>query len=131
MPEWVPICQVEGAEPIEIETEEDGTLCVSAIIAYFPGTTTLKFKPTVMISLIFGYLPDRVHIIYFLNLSSQGGTAYRGVRSKKDILMPPNGGWSAASVYVVVGGTPAEPNKRKLAQHGSELAGVNFNSENS
>ena len=43
---------------------------------------------------------------------SQGGTAYRGVKMKEDILIPPTGGWSAASLYIAVNPN-AEAQKRK------------------
>ena len=44
--------------------------------------------------------------------SSQGGTAYRGVKMKEDILIPPTGGWSAATMYIAVNPN-AEAMKRK------------------
>ena len=51
MSEWVPVCETEGAQPVEIETDDDGTMPLSSIIAHFPGTTTLKFRAPVKIPL--------------------------------------------------------------------------------
>jgi len=87
MSEWVPVCETEGAQPVEIETDDDGTMPLASIIAHFPGTTTLKFR-------------------------APGGTAYRGVKMKEDILIPPTGGWSAATLYIAVNPT-ADAMKRK------------------
>ena len=47
MSEWVPVCETEGAQPVEIETDDDGTMPLSSITAHFPGTTTLKFRAPV------------------------------------------------------------------------------------
>ena len=47
MSEWVPVCKTEGAQPVEIETDDDGTMPLSSITAHFPGTTTLKFRAPV------------------------------------------------------------------------------------
>ena len=47
MSEWVPVCETEGAQPVEIETDDDGTMPLASIIAHFPGTTTLKFRAPV------------------------------------------------------------------------------------
>ena len=35
------------SQPVEIETEEDGSLPLSSVEAHFPGTTTLKYKARV------------------------------------------------------------------------------------
>jgi len=43
MAEWVPVAEGPGEKAVEIETEEDGQLLVSAVAAHFPGTTTLKY----------------------------------------------------------------------------------------
>ena len=53
MSEWVPVCETEGAQPVEIETDDDGTMPLSSIIAHFPGTTTLKFRAPVNIQSAF------------------------------------------------------------------------------
>ena len=47
MAEWVAVCETEGAQPVEIETDDDGTMPLSSITAHFPGTTTLKFRAPV------------------------------------------------------------------------------------
>ena len=44
--------------------------------------------------------------------SVQGGTAYRGVKLNDAIMLPPSGGWEAATLYIAVNPT-AEANKRK------------------
>jgi len=44
MSEWVPVAEGPGEKAVEIETEEDGMLLVSAVAAHFPGTTTLKYN---------------------------------------------------------------------------------------
>jgi len=44
MAEWVPVAEGPGEKAVEIETEEDGLLLVSAVAAHFPGTTTLKYN---------------------------------------------------------------------------------------
>ena len=48
MAEWVCIAEKEAdpatLEPIEIQTEEDGTLLLSSVTAQFPGTTGLKYR---------------------------------------------------------------------------------------
>lgn len=74
---WVKIVEGEGQgkgdeedqEPMEIQTEPDGTLLLSSIVTQFPGTIGLKFKN-----------------------KDTGG--YRGVRCKDGVLQPPNPeGW--------------------------------------
>ena len=61
---------------------------------------------------------------------SQGGTAYRGVKMKEDILIPPTGGWSAASLYIAVNPN-AEAQKRKREEEVTqENSGVNIRVEN-
>merc|ERR1719228_1168505 len=87
MTEWVPICECEGAQPVEIETEDDLTLPLASVVAHFPGTTTLKYR-------------------------APGGTAYRGVKLADSILSPPSDGWSTATMYICVNPT-AGANKRK------------------
>ncbi|TRY62811.1 hypothetical protein TCAL_12501 [Tigriopus californicus] len=70
---WVKIVENEGQseddEPMEIQTEPDGTLLLSSIITQFPGTIGLKFK-------------------------NQETGGFRGVRCKEGVLQPPNpDGW--------------------------------------
>jgi len=87
MTEWVPICESLGAQPVEIETEDDLTLSLASVQAHFPGTTTLKYR-------------------------APGGTTYRGVKLTDTTLYPPSEGWATAKLYVCVNPT-AESNKRK------------------
>ena len=60
--------------------------------------------------------------------SSQGGTAYRGVKMKEDILIPPTGGWSAATMYIAVNPN-AEAQKRKREEEVTQDTGVNIKAE--
>ena len=60
--------------------------------------------------------------------SSQGGTAYRGVKMKEDILIPPTGGWSAATLYIAVNPN-AEALKRKREEEVTQDSGVNIKEE--
>jgi len=58
MSDWVAICESEGAQPVEIETEEDGSLPLGSVSAHFPGATTLKYRAPVgdspLLTLLFG-----------------------------------------------------------------------------
>ena len=81
---WVPIVLKEGEDPVEIETEENGSLLLSSISAQFPGATGLKFR----------------------NPQTNG---MRGVRISEGVLFPPfvegsceKGGWSEASEFICV-----------------------------
>ena len=60
----------------------------------------------------------------FMISSFQGGTAYRGVKMKEDILIPPTGGWSAATLYIAVNPT-ADAMKRKREEEVTQGSGVN------
>lgn len=96
MTEWVPICECEGAQPVEIETEDDLTLPLASVVAHFPGTTTLKYR-------------------------APGGSTYRGVKLTEDILHPPSGGWSTANMYIAVNPTAAENQRKRAAEEGIQL----------
>ena len=63
-----------------------------------------------------------------MNSSFQGGTAYRGVKMKEDILIPPTGGWSAATLYIAVNPN-AEALKRKREEEVTQDSGVNIKEE--
>ena len=42
---WLPLVPQEGCgEPVEVETEEDGTLLLSTVTAQFPGAIGLRFR---------------------------------------------------------------------------------------
>lgn len=84
MSSYLQVAEEELEEPIELPTEEDGTLLLSTLSAQFPGTCGLKFR----------------------NPESQ---AWRGVRLVDGRLHPPESGWCSHIYYCVV---PKE-NKRK------------------
>ncbi len=44
MSTYLQVAEDEGEEPIELPTEEDGTLLLSTLAAQFPGTSGLKFR---------------------------------------------------------------------------------------
>lgn len=95
MGEWVKVCGEEFSEPIEIETDEDGTFPLESITAHFPGTTTLKYK-----------VPS--------------STAWRSVKIKEGVMSPPTGGWLQANKFICVNPTKAE--KRKADSPSSQPA---------
>lgn len=65
-------------EPIELPTEEDGTLLLSTVAAQFPGCCGLKYRP----------------------LASK---TCRGVRLVEERLYPPEGGWAEhVGAYICV-----------------------------
>lgn len=87
--EYLQVVEEEGEEPIELPTEDDGTLLLSTLQAQFPGTCGLKYRTE---------------------------RAMRGVRLNEGHLHPPmpdGGGWSN-QIYVCV--FPKE-NKRKSDDH--------------
>ena len=49
---------------------------------------------------------------------------------KEDILIPPTGGWSAATMYIAVNPN-AEAMKRKREEEVTQDSGVNIKAENS
>jgi len=100
MTDWVKICKTEGAQPVEIETEEDGTILLESVVAHFPGTTTIKYK-------------------------SPSGTGYRGVKLKDGVINPPNGGWEASPLYIAVNPAAEEQaEKRKASAEPESFTGV-------
>ncbi|EEB19444.1 Heterogeneous nuclear ribonucleoprotein A1, putative [Pediculus humanus corporis] len=84
MSSYIQVSEVEGEEPIELPTEDDGTLLLSTLAAQFPGTCGLKYR----------------------NPESMG---LRGVRLVEGRLHPPDNGWGSVVYYCVF---PKE-NKRK------------------
>lgn len=84
---YIQVCEEENEEPIEIPTEEDGTLLLSTLSAQFPGSCGLKYRH-----------PE--------------GRGLRGVRLVDGRFHPPEDGWS----YVFVCNFPKE-NKRKSDDH--------------
>lgn len=76
MLDWVAVVSEEGEEPIEIPTENDGTILLSSLSAQFSGAIGLKFRN-----------PET--------------NVLRGVRMQDNILYPPNGakGWDT-TIYI-------------------------------
>jgi len=91
MTDWVKICKTEGAQPVEIETEEDGTILLESVVAHFPGTTTIKYK-------------------------SPSGTGYRSVKLREGVISPPTGGWDASPLYIAVNPAAEEQAEKRKAE---------------
>ncbi|XP_068211716.1 TAR DNA-binding protein 43-like isoform X2 [Palaemon carinicauda] len=72
---YIQVCEDENEEPIEIPTEEDGTLSLSTLVAQFPGACGLKYR----------------------HPESRG---LRGVRLIDGRLHPPDEGWNFIFVCV-------------------------------
>ncbi|RZF31953.1 hypothetical protein LSTR_LSTR012423 [Laodelphax striatellus] len=85
---YIQVAEDDGEEPIELPSEDDGTLLLSTISAQFPGTCGLKYR----------------------NPESR---AMRGVRLVEGRLHPPDNGWGNNVYYCVF---PKE-NKRKSDDH--------------
>lgn len=81
--QYVQVTDVEDSEPIEIPTEDDGTLTVSALAAHYPGATGLKYR--------------------------LGGHT-RAVKLANGILFPPENGWGENTYYCIF---PKDNTKRK------------------
>uniref|UniRef100_A0A224XBX8 TAR DNA-binding protein 43 n=2 Tax=Panstrongylus TaxID=65342 RepID=A0A224XBX8_9HEMI len=88
MSSYLQVAEDEGEEPIELPSEDDGTLLLSTLAAQFPGTCGLKYR----------------------NPESKG---IRGVRLVEGRLHPPDDGWGQNVYYCVF---PKE-NKRKSDDH--------------
>eukprot|EP00088_Acartia_fossae_P034781 TRINITY_DN35735_c0_g1_i1.p1 TRINITY_DN35735_c0_g1~~TRINITY_DN35735_c0_g1_i1.p1 ORF type:complete len:509 (-),score=169.77 TRINITY_DN35735_c0_g1_i1:319-1845(-) len=73
---WIKVCLHERESPVEIETEDDGTILLENITALFPGATTLKYK------------------------TSEG--TQRSVKCSGGVLKAPGGNWEAADKFLVV-----------------------------
>lgn len=86
---WLPLVGREGdPEPVEVETEADGTLLLSNVAAQFPGASGLRFRN-----------------------KETGGL--RGVKLQNDLLHPPfDAGWGPGP-YIVITAT-----KRRAADDG-------------
>lgn len=75
--EYLQVAEDEGEEPIELPTEDDGTLLLSTLAAQFPGTCGLKYRST-------------------------DSKAMRGVRlSDGRLHPPPESGWGSQMFYCV------------------------------
>ncbi|XP_050396065.1 TAR DNA-binding protein 43 isoform X1 [Patella vulgata] len=85
MSQYIQVAEEESDEPIEIPSEEDGTLLLSTLSAQFPTTCGLKYR------------------------NPETGT-FRGIRLVDGRLHPPEGAWGL-QLYVCV--FPKAENKRK------------------
>ncbi|XP_078311171.1 TAR DNA-binding protein 43-like isoform X2 [Crassostrea virginica] len=74
--QYLQVAEKEGDEPVEIPSEDDGTLLLSTLAAQFPGACGLKYR------------------------NPQTGN-FRGVRLNEGYLYPPEGTWGDI-VYAVV-----------------------------
>uniref|UniRef100_A0A0A9Z220 TAR DNA-binding protein 43 n=1 Tax=Lygus hesperus TaxID=30085 RepID=A0A0A9Z220_LYGHE len=88
MTSYIQVAEDEGEEPIELPSEDDGTLLLSTLAAQFPGTCGLKYRN-----------PET--------------KAIRGVRLVEGRLHSPDDGWGQNVFYCVF---PKE-NKRKSDDH--------------
>lgn len=85
MNQYLQVAEEENEEPIELPSEEDGTLLLSTLAAQFPGSCGLKYRN-----------PDT--------------GALRGIRLADGRLHPPDGLWGGHIYYCVF---PKAENKRK------------------
>lgn len=101
MSSYIQVSEVEGEEPIELPTEDDGTLLLSTLAAQFPGTCGLKYR----------------------NSESR---VLRGVRLVEGRLHPPENGWGSVVYYCVFpkGKSQIESTKLSFVTHNKEFNGV-------
>lgn len=76
MARYIQVCDEEGEEPIEIPSEDEGSLLLSTLAAQFPGACGMKYRNP-----------------------STGN--FRGIRLSDGMLHPPDGVWGNF-VYIVV-----------------------------
>ena len=76
MSQYIQVAEEEGEEPMEVPSEDDGTLLLSTLSAQFPGACGLKYRN-----------PDT--------------GAMRGIRLADGRLYPPDTEWSNR-IYVAV-----------------------------
>jgi len=76
MSQYIQVAEEEGEEPMEVPSEDDGTLLLSTLSAQFPGACGLKYRN-----------PDT--------------GAMRGIRLSDGRLYPPDTDWSNR-IYVAV-----------------------------
>ena len=72
---YIQVCDDENDEPIELPTEDDGTLLLSTLVAQFPGACGLKYRPS-------------------------DGRGFRGLRLVEGVIHPPDEGWDLVFVCV-------------------------------
>ncbi|KAK7497777.1 hypothetical protein BaRGS_00010911 [Batillaria attramentaria] len=75
MAQFIQVCEDTSDEPIEIPSEDDGTLLLTSLAAQFPGACGLKYK------------------------ADTG--AFRGIRLADGVLYPPDGVWGNTQ-YIAV-----------------------------
>ncbi|KAJ8321078.1 hypothetical protein KUTeg_002665 [Tegillarca granosa] len=85
MSQYIQVAEEEGDEPMEVPSEDDGTLLLSTLSAQFPGACGLKYRN-----------PDT--------------GAMRGIRLSDGRLYPPDGDW-IKRIYIAV--FPKSENKKK------------------
>lgn len=90
MSTYLQVAEDDGEEPIEVPTEEDGTLLLSTLQAQFPGASGLKFRN-----------PD--------------SGSLRGVRLVDGRFHPPDNGWGNTVYYCVF----PKGNKNHSVEHKS------------
>ena len=78
---YIQVCEEENEEPIELPTEDDGTLLLTTLVAQFPGACGLKYRH-----------PE--------------SRTLRGVRLIDDRLHAPDEGWNF--VFICVFPKPGE-----------------------
>uniref|UniRef100_V9KE85 TAR DNA-binding protein 43 n=2 Tax=Callorhinchus milii TaxID=7868 RepID=V9KE85_CALMI len=93
MVEYIRVAEEESDEPMEIPSEDDGTVLLSTVTAQFPGACGLRYR----------------------NPETQ---CMRGVRLAEGILHAPDNGWSNL-VYMV---NYPKDNKRKMDESDASLA---------
>ena len=76
MSQYLQVAEEEGEEPIEVPTEENGTLLLTTLTAQFPGACGLKYR-------------------------NPSTGSVRGVRLAEGSLHPPDGFWDT-HLYTVV-----------------------------
>ncbi|XP_070178901.1 TAR DNA-binding protein 43-like isoform X2 [Littorina saxatilis] len=84
MSQFIQVCEDVSDEPIEIPSEDDGTLLLTTLSAQFPSASGLKYK-------------------------AESG-AFRGIRLADGVLYPPDGLWGNHQYIAVF---PKNQNKRK------------------
>ncbi|KAH9490002.1 hypothetical protein Btru_036231 [Bulinus truncatus] len=94
MSQYIHVAENEGNEPMEIPSEDDGTLLLTTLSAQFPGACGLKYR------------------------NHETGTL-RGIRLSDGRLYPPDNNDWGRQVYIVVFPKGEKPNKDNTA-HSSE-----------
>lgn len=76
MSQYIQVAEDENEEPIEVPSEDDGTLLLTTLVAQFPGACGLKYR------------------------NNETGTM-RGIRLTDGRLHPPDGHWASYIYYAV------------------------------